>query len=718
MSFQSFPIADFKNGLFSARDIWLAPGDAFAKLENASIDRGIVKKRPGYKTMGYFPERLGNIVSLDDTVSPVSVELTGHGLATNDVVILQSMAGWTDGNNLKYVITKTDNNNFTLNGTTGTSAYSSAGTVDQLISLTYSAPIAAAGISKPSVDNPGSDTLVVITTSSAHGLSTGDKVLISGDFQNPIVGMGQINNTVTTIQVNTTTTFSLDNVNTVNYDAHTSGGDIFLVNSTANNKIMGIHELFKDEADNVLIVNSEDRTAKYSESLSNLVAVSTSDDWTGSNTQLFQMANGFDRLWMTNFKDGVKTTDGSTITTVTFDTLGNTGNDVNRAKFVFPFDNRMCLLNTVESSTLYPQRLRWSRINYGTGDSTEWDSSASSDDTTAGSLDAATDEEIVSFALVGDDVVVFFERSIWAIKKTGSFDLPFRWKKLAEAPDVFSSPFSTSQHGGVSWALSRHGLLATDGIQTIEVDAVIPRWYEAIDDENFRLAYGSKLFKYDQNWTTYADNGNDATRNDSTKVYNYKDKTFADYKFGYNCMGEYTIASKASTLWSTLETMTWGEVESSYSSWGEFYAGKGAVDNVFGDDTGRIFRVDGGPNDDGAIIPVTIESSRLNPFKDKGLAAQLGWVDILFTRNDATSVEISFSVDFDNSPINTQKIDLSPDGLFVDNNGPMDKVWKRVYVNLVGNTHQIKMVCDQQSSNFELHAMVPFFKPQGRVNML
>lgn len=62
---------------------------------------------------------------------PVSVECTGHGFADNDVIRLADIAGVTPSMAGNYAITKTDNDNFTLNSTDSSDysgSYTSGGT--------------------------------------------------------------------------------------------------------------------------------------------------------------------------------------------------------------------------------------------------------------------------------------------------------------------------------------------------------------------------------------------------------------------------------------------------------------------------------------------------------------------------------------------------------------------------------------------------------------
>lgn len=58
-----FPIFDFQSGIYSAKQPWLAPKDAFSSLVNAYIYQGILKKRNGYAEFGRFVHTVENEIS-------------------------------------------------------------------------------------------------------------------------------------------------------------------------------------------------------------------------------------------------------------------------------------------------------------------------------------------------------------------------------------------------------------------------------------------------------------------------------------------------------------------------------------------------------------------------------------------------------------------------------------------------------------------------------
>lgn len=127
--YEGFPIYDFKSGLEIDKESWLLPKDAFKKLKNAFVQRGVLQKRKGYSVWGRFvnaktAEALGTTVDLQLTYNGT---LANGPLRPGDLTILTSGGGETFN----------DNGNGTLTGT-GTPAGS--GTINyttKVWSITY-----------------------------------------------------------------------------------------------------------------------------------------------------------------------------------------------------------------------------------------------------------------------------------------------------------------------------------------------------------------------------------------------------------------------------------------------------------------------------------------------------------------------------------------------------------------------------------------------------
>lgn len=711
-----FYIADFQSGLFTAKDEWIAPASAFPKLKNVRVRRGKVVRRKGFKIKGYFPSRIhssGTAVTLswaDDGSDNVEVTTSAvHGLSTGDAVIFQGVTGngSTNLDGLTFFVTVTSTTIFTLDNISWAGLHASpspsGGSVDQLTSLSKKGEIS--GISQA---DPG-----VITTSSAHGLSTGNLVLITGDFSNSLAGMTSIDGTVTTISVLSTTTFALNDVDTSGFTAWSSGGDVALIDTTVS-EIVGMGELFKNEANNVFLVANVDRLAKYVPGNETFQPVThntlgDADVFTGDNDEYFQMVNGFSQIWITNFKDRPQTYNGTTFDHATFDIDNDSSNEITRVRHLFQYNRRMVLLYTVEDGTSYPQRARWSRIDFGTGSTNEWDDQA--DDTNAGSLDADTDEEIISAGFLKDRLIVFFESSIWSLEKTGSFDPPFRWVKIADNPSPFGAPFGIVSDGKFLLSTGLGGIVGTDGYNLIQADTVIPDFEDEIALGDFNKVFGLKNISERELWISYPSTTTSA--NDKIKVFDYENKTWTEYDIELNVAGEFTGALSA-RAWSNFNVEGEDEWENVNQRWDDFAAPRGTPKIWFGNSQGIIYEANSGTSDAGTKIESLAETMRFNPFKEQGKSAHLVYIDLLFTQNPGTTLKIELFSDFEEIAYDVQYLDL-------DNDSSRDeagKLWKRLFVNRIANSHKIRISNESTDQNFEEHGMVMWFKPAGDLHQL
>jgi aspartate 1-decarboxylase len=178
--------------------------------------------------------------------NPVVVTVTTHGYATGDLVLIRGFTQMTEVNGRVFQITRVDANTFSLDEEDGTgyTAETTGGTVYKLggqdkdracfdawqevrdevleghtwngmVRRTRLARLETAKtITGATAANP-----VVVTTSAAHGYSSGDQVLIEA-----ILGMTELNDRWFTVTVLTTTTFSLNSEDGTTHTAYTSAG--------------------------------------------------------------------------------------------------------------------------------------------------------------------------------------------------------------------------------------------------------------------------------------------------------------------------------------------------------------------------------------------------------------------------------------------------------------------------------------------------------------
>jgi hypothetical protein len=125
-----FPIADFKTGLFEAREPWLSPADAMTTVKNVYIRRGVMRKRKGYSQyvqMNHYNSAISNVTQ----ANPGAVTSNAHGLDNGDTVLIYDVTGMTELNGNTYTVANKTANTFELSGTdtSGFTAYGSGGKI-------------------------------------------------------------------------------------------------------------------------------------------------------------------------------------------------------------------------------------------------------------------------------------------------------------------------------------------------------------------------------------------------------------------------------------------------------------------------------------------------------------------------------------------------------------------------------------------------------------
>lgn len=168
------------------------------------------------------------------SLTPIKVyTTTDHGFTTGNNVVIMGVVG-NDNANGSFTITVTGSDNFTLDDTES-SGIGSGGTVTVVTALT----VAGATNATP----------IVITTSGAHGLESGNRVIISG-----VLGNTRANGTFTITKVDSTN-FSLDG--SYGNGTYTSGGTITQTQSdpSGDPTINPISDISTAEGENSLLLS-------------------------------------------------------------------------------------------------------------------------------------------------------------------------------------------------------------------------------------------------------------------------------------------------------------------------------------------------------------------------------------------------------------------------------------------------------------------------------
>lgn len=129
-------------------------------------------------------------------------------------------------------------------------------------------------------------------------------------------------------------------------------------------------------------------------------------EFTGDEDDIFHSISYNDLFIVTNGNDNIKYWDGSI--------FGDLAGSPPKAKNLTAFYDHLILGHTIEAGVDYPLKIQWSVI----GDPTDWTGAGS------GYFHLSdTPDWVIGFALLGDRLYVFKERSIWEITHVGGTDV-------------------------------------------------------------------------------------------------------------------------------------------------------------------------------------------------------------------------------------------------------------------------------------------------------
>jgi hypothetical protein len=413
------------------------------------------------------------------------------------------------------------------------------------------------------------------------------------------------------------------------------------------------------------------------------------DIFTGNDADFFWTENWQNVLYFVNNVDRLTSWDGAAIATPDIEfSPGGGGNELDTCLLIFAYKGRLVILRTTESGTVHPQRARWSKAGLAT------------DFTNDGYVDAPTLDWIVGADFLGDDLLVFFERSIWSLKYTGSADLPFRWQKVIDTEGAYAT-FGVFNFSNEVIGFGPTAIIGTDGFDAYNIDSKIPDIALDIDQAGIGRVFSLVVEEDKQVWNLYPTIG--ATASDAVLVLNYEDDTWSIFDIALSVLGFYQ--EEDDPTWDSMGELTWDEVD---WSWDSRVLQGGFPVNLGGGHNGVIYKLNQSTSDDGAAIEMDIESGDWNPFLENGKKCRLGWVDVLVDRDPASTITFEFYANKLATAVVTQDITL-------DDGSAEDTIWIRVYANVVGETVMMRMYQNAAGCSMTLHAIVPYFKEAGNI---
>lgn len=418
--------------------------------------------------------------------------------------------------------------------------------------------------------------------------------------------------------------------------------------------------------------------------------ISGIDTFTGDDNEFFWMANWLNQAFLTNGKDQLQIYNGATIVpmVIDLDVPVDGVNDVNSALLVFPVKDRLVLLRTVEDGATYAQRARWSPV----GKYTDWEPTDY--------VDAPTHEWIMGAAWIRNDLIVWFERSIWALRYTGDVRLPFRWLRIAPNEGL-TSKMSLGDFSDEILGMGPTRLVGTDGIETYNVDDRVPNMILSMNQAKLDYCFAAVLDELNQMWISFPSLASDLP--DKALVLNFDEKSFSIFTLPMFAFGYFD--NQEDLTWDDID-LTWDEIE---WAWDERSMQAGYPILLGADYQGYVWKMNYGGSDNGAAIEFAARSGRMNPFVKQGKKARLGWVDFLVDRDPGIDLTVEYR-------INHEAVAWMTEVITLDDGSDDEKIWVRSYVGCEAEFHQIRIYNNQAGQTPVIHAVMPWFCPGGSVS--
>lgn len=455
------------------------------------------------------------------------------------------------------------------------------------------------------------------------------------------------------------------------------------------NAVMGIYNFYTQAGSSQLLAFDTQRMNKYDAVNDKMVDPLESDTFTGGNSDFFWCENWKDKLWLCNNVDRIKTWNGTALAQPDFDIDGG-GNDIDRTLLIFAYKGHLVFLRPTEKGTTHPQRARWSAAE----DPTDW--------TNDGFVDAPTLDWIMGADFLGDDLIVFFERSVWCLKYTSDPDLPFRWEKIVDTEGSYATN-SVIAFSDEVLTLGPVSFIATDGMDAYSIDKKVPDIVLDINQDKFDYIYSFIIEEMRQIWVSYP-TINSTTTSDGIIVLNYEDDAWSKYDLAMSCFGYHEES----------EEPTFDDVDDPWDSiewrWDDRIKQAGYPINLGGDTSGNIWKLEQGTSDNGSAIAFDLLSGDWNPYYEEGFGCRLGWIDIFVERDPDTT--LTFKAWTDNKSEGAYV--LSQDITLDDGSGETN-IWVRVPINVEGESVTVGITHEAINANVNIHAIVPFFKKAGKI---
>lgn len=463
---------------------------------------------------------------------------------------------------------------------------------------------------------------------------------------------------------------------------------------------------------------------------------------TARNYEMYQGNMFQGALFLTNFRDLIYRYDGANFATYTPATAGTTA--VQSARIIIPYRGRLVLLYTYEGAagpgTAYPQRARWSAAGVDIiTDPNAWGSVTFNGATFA---DAATGQAIVGAAIVRDQLIVYFERSIWTLKYTDNPLNPFQWELINDQYGA-GSTLGVWSFDDSALGISQQGLVASNGSDTKRIDLPVLDVVQNIETSfqnqpgapadrripsNYRRVAMQQDYYNQQMLITYPSEQTSAdyvqaanVRANRILIWNYLENSWAQGEAFYTALFLFRTTGELS--WSTL-TNPWSTYTQPWSTYGAL---ESKLIIAAGHDSGKLLEITDSSSKDvdayGNEVPLTfsVTTNYHNPFLSQLQRVRVPYIDVYCAPQTFGTITVNTYVD--DALLNPEPggADSNPaSSLTVPIVGDRGGVVTRVYTGVTGRNvaFQVTLTPEQArdfgDQDFELQGILVHCCPAGR----
>lgn len=296
--------------------------------------------------------------------------------------------------------------------------------------------------------------------------------------------------------------------------------------------------------------------------------------WTGSNSEFFWAttwtgAMGAEKIFfVTNFNESepnfMRQFNG-TVWDNFRPAINATPDYLWCARILVVFKNRLLAFNTWEAAAAgpainYQNRCRYSQI----GSPLAADAWRQDIAGRGNAIDAPTTEAIITVEFIKDQLVVFFERSSWALVYTGNQAYPFTWQQINTELGA-EATFSVVPFDKVALGIGNVGIHACNGANVERIDNKIPQFVFDIhnDSDGPARVAGIRDYYVEMIYWTLPDTDTNADFPFPNRVlvYNYKTGTWAINNDSITALGYFQPVvgvTWSSDLIGWTDSVAWG----------------------------------------------------------------------------------------------------------------------------------------------------------------